>query len=74
MDNQQLTFSNTVQHLGITLDYKLNWKPHIQEKNQIMQKCVLLINSNLKGMQVPKPKLSNGHTQESYDQKLYMAA
>ena len=38
MDGQQIPFSDTVKYLGVTLDNKFTWKPHIDEKNNSMQK------------------------------------
>ena len=36
------------------------------------KKLMVMINCNLRGMHAPKPKLSNGHTQEYSDQSCYM--
>ena len=32
MDGIQIPFSNSVKYLGVTLDNKLTWKPHIEAK------------------------------------------
>ena len=58
MDGQQIPFSNSVKYLGITLDNKLTWKPHLEEKTTACKKLMVMLNSNLRGMHAPKPKLS----------------
>ena len=58
MDKVLILFSNTVKYLGITLDRKVSWKAHIDDKLQQCKKLMLLINAKLKGLQAPKLKLS----------------
>ena len=58
MDGQEIPFSETVKYLGVTLDNKLTWKTHIEEKTTACKKLMVMINSNLRGMHAPKPKLS----------------
>ena len=58
MDGIKITFSETIKYLGVTLDNKISWKPQIENKTVACKKLMVLLNSNLRGMQVPKPKLS----------------
>ena len=58
VDNVLIPFSDTVKYLGITLDRKVSWKAHIDDKLQQCKKLMLMINAKLKGLQAPKPKLS----------------
>ena len=58
MDGQSIPFSETVKYLGVTLDNKLTWKTHIDEKTTACKKLMVMLNSNLRGMHAPKPKLS----------------
>ena len=58
MDGVQLPFSDTVKYLGVTLDNKISWKPHIAAKTTACKKLMVMLNSNLRGMHAPKPKLS----------------
>ena len=58
MDRIKIPFSETVNYLGVTLDNKINWKPHIENKTAACKKIMVMPNSNLRGMQAPKPKLS----------------
>ena len=53
-----LTYLSLVKYLGVTLDNKLTWKPHIEAKTMACKKLMVLLNSNLRGMHAPKPKLS----------------
>ena len=58
MDGQQIPFSDSVKYLGVTVDNKLTWKPHLEEKTTACKKLMVMLNSNLRGMHAPKPKLS----------------
>ena len=58
MDGQEIPFSETVKYLGVTLDNKLTWKTHVDGKTAACKKLMVMINSNLRGMHAPKPKLS----------------
>ena len=57
MDGIEIPFSTSVKYLGVTLD-KLSWKPHIEAKTSAYKKLMIMLNSNLRGMHAPKPKLS----------------
>ena len=41
MDSIAIGFSETVKYLGLTLDRKLNWKAHIEDKMQTCKKLML---------------------------------
>ena len=58
MDGQQIPFSDSVKYLGVTIDNKLTWKKHLDEKTTACKKLMVMLNSNLRGMHAPKPKLS----------------
>ena len=58
MDGIKIPFSETVKYLGVTLKSKISWKPHIENKTVACKKLMVMLNSNLRGMQAPKPKLS----------------
>ena len=58
MDRIQIPFSDSVKYLGVTLDNKLTWKTQIENKTVACKKLMIMLNSNLRGMQAPKPKLS----------------
>ena len=58
MNGQEIPFSDSVKYLGVTLDNKLTWKPHLEEKTTACKKLMVMLNSNLRGMHAPKPKLS----------------
>ena len=58
MDGIDIPFSDTVKYLGVTIDNKLTWKPNIEAKSMACKKLMVLLNSNLRGMHAPKPKLS----------------
>ena len=56
MDVIKILFSETVKYLGVTLDNKISWKPHIENQTVACKKLMVMLNSNLRGMQAPKPK------------------
>ena len=58
MDGIHIPFSETVKYLEVTLDNKLSWKQHIETKTTACKKLMIMLNSNLRGMHAPKPKLS----------------
>ena len=57
MDGMKIPFSETVKYLGVTLDSKISWKQQIENKTAC-KKLMVMLNSNLRGLQAPKPKLS----------------
>ena len=48
LDNSPIKFSHTVKYLGILLDYKLSWTPHIVDKIN-KAKISLLLHRNAMG-------------------------
>ena len=58
MDGVHLPFSDSVKYLGVTLGNKLSWKQDIEAKTTACKKLMVMLNSNLRGMHVSKPKLS----------------
>ena len=57
MDGIKTPFSETVKYLGATLDSKICWKQHIENKTKAYKKLMVVLNSNLRGMQATKLKL-----------------
>ena len=55
---KKIPFSETVKYLGVTLDNKLTWKPHLEDKTTASKKLIVMLNSNLRGMHTPKSRLS----------------
>ena len=47
MDRQLIPFSDSVKYLGVTLDNKLTWKPHIEAKTTACKKLMVMLNSCL---------------------------
>ena len=47
MDGQSIPFSETVKYLGVTLDNKLTWKTHVDEKTTACKKLMVMLNSCL---------------------------
>ena len=58
MNKIKMPFSETVKYQGVTLDNKISWKPHIENKTVACKKLMVMLNSNPRSMQAPKPKLS----------------
>ena len=56
MDGVHTPFSD--KYLGVALDNKLSWKQHIEAKTTALKKLMVMLNSNLRRMHAPKPKLS----------------
>ena len=74
MDGINIPFLDSVKYLGVTLDSKLSWKSHIENKTAACKKLMVMLNSNLRGMQAPKLKLSKGAYTGVVRQKCYMPA
>ena len=43
MDGQDIPFSETVKYLGVTLDNKLTWKTHVDEKTTACKKLMVML-------------------------------
>ena len=59
MDGVNIPFSNSVKYLGVTLESKLTWKEHIEDKTTACKKLMVMLNSNLSNQ-----NYQNGHIQE----------
>ena len=64
MDGMKIPFSETVKSLGVILNNKISLKPHIENKTVACNILMVMLYSNLRGMQAPKQKLSKGRTME----------
>ena len=56
-EGQKLRYSKTVVYLGVTLDSKLTWKPHVDAKITKAKKLLASISSLVTGAHGPNPKL-----------------
>ena len=48
MDGIKIPFLETVKYLKVTLDNKISWKPHIENKTVACKKLMVMPNSNLR--------------------------
>ena len=56
--NEYVPYSNSAVYLGVTLDAKLTWKLHLQDRVTKSKKYLMKMNSISKAIWGPKPKLS----------------
>ena len=57
IDNRKIKYVTEVKDLGLTLDHKLSWKPHV---TKTLERCTTLMRaliSKTKGLYGPKPKV-----------------
>ena len=55
LDNSPIKYSHTVKYLGILLDYKLSWTPHIVDKITKAKKSLLLHRNAMGKLWSPHP-------------------
>ena len=58
MGDTKIQYSKEVKYLGVTLDSKLNWRPHINAKLGAAKKLMYVINQAIRGNWGPTPSLS----------------
>ena len=57
IDGRKIKYVREVKHLGITLDYKLSWKPHISKTLANCSSLMRALIAKTRGLYGPKPKL-----------------
>ena len=58
MGGVEIPFSHETKYLGVTLDSKLSWKPHINKKIDSAKKLIYLVNKAIRGNWGPAPDLT----------------
>lgn len=57
MDGMVLSRSDTTTYLGVTLDKKLFWREHINNRIAMCKRLMLKLNACVRGIWGPKPKM-----------------
>ena len=57
IDGRKIKYVREVKYLGITLDYKLSWKPHISNTLENCSSLMGALIAKTRGLYGPKPKL-----------------
>ena len=69
MSGKSVDFTDQVRYLGVILDTKLSWKPHIKLKVRNAKAALAKARSSLGQLGGFQAMLSKGYTPESYAQR-----